>query len=169
MSNCSSHETQKSEDCRQNNLIDKINLYRRLREHEDGVMNHRMVWMWTLQALLFAAFSVIWKEGDILPLVTICLVGLFSCISIGYSLYCSHNALEDMEVTGENKLKKDELIKNEPLQLILGCPPNKVIKCLLPWIMAGAWPFFIGLAIKYLFFPDIAKCLPKIAQQNASS
>jgi hypothetical protein len=40
-------------------LNEKILLYRRIREHEDTVMNHRIVWMWTLQALLFAAVSLI--------------------------------------------------------------------------------------------------------------
>ena len=65
-------------------------------KHEDDLLNHRMTWMWTLQGLLFTALGLLWRV-HVLPAVLICIVGLLSCVSIGFSLRCSVRALQNMD------------------------------------------------------------------------
>jgi hypothetical protein len=133
-------------------LNEKILLYRRIREHEDTVMNHRIVWMWTLQALLFAAFSLILEKGNESYLGIICFVGLLSCFSIGYSLTCSWKFLDEMKEMGE-KILEPNGISEEDKNIILGSPKikPKLSKLLpwkfLPWLMGGAWLIFIVIII----------------------
>ena len=57
-------------------------------KYEDSLLNHRLTWMWTLQALLFTAFGFILENPQNRRFaILICVLGISSSISIGLILY----------------------------------------------------------------------------------
>ena len=72
-----------------------VGVIRQMIQHEDDLLNHRLTWMWTLEGLLFGAVGFMWKES-VAPLIAIATVGLFSCISVGYSLDSGLRAVRDL-------------------------------------------------------------------------
>jgi hypothetical protein len=66
-------------------------------KHENEMINHRLSWLWTLQGLLFATFGYMLKDNtktfNNFPISVICLVGIASCASVGYSLWKGHQVL----------------------------------------------------------------------------
>lgn len=114
----------------------KIELYRRIREHEDNVKNQRMTWMWTLQGLLFTAFSLSDNgitEESIKPLIA--LAGLISSVSIGLSLVLSNIMLNRMQTEFEKLLGSDNAGEAPFLNIILGklLSSKTPVTLLLPW------------------------------------
>ena len=66
-------------------------------KHEDSLLNHRLGWLWTLQRLLLTAFALLMKEiawfGKV-PAIVICVGGLLSSLSVGYSALIGHRVLD---------------------------------------------------------------------------
>ena len=65
-------------------------------KHEDDLLNHRMTWMWTLQGLLFTALGLLWAVHP-LPACLITIVGLASCISVGFAPQCGVRAIHNLD------------------------------------------------------------------------
>lgn len=147
-------------------LEKRIELYRKLREHEDNVKNHRMGWMWALQGLLLTALSILLREQNgppsfeikwIMSLVE--LVGFVSVISIGYSVLCSSSMLEQMEKAFSNAFDSTgQEITCLQASSFLGehVFPRKVrFPSLLPWkclwlFIAVVWALLLFLTLTVL-------------------
>jgi hypothetical protein len=107
--------------------------------HEDGLLNQRLTWMWTLQGALFAAASVFWSK-DCRVVVLIACIGLLSCVSIGYSLVRGLRAIHGLRILDENQRK--ELPDSSLLPPAMVAPP--VVRYLLPgfflpWLFGVGW------------------------------
>ena len=61
-------------------------------DHENTLVNNRYTWMLASQSLLFTALGVFWVK-ELFVEITICIVGLVSTISVGYSLYLANRAI----------------------------------------------------------------------------
>ncbi len=72
-----------------------VEVIRGMIRHEDTLMNHRLAWMWALQGFLFGAVGLLWKERTLAVLV-ISIVGVVSCVSIGYSTNRGLRAIKDL-------------------------------------------------------------------------
>ena len=110
--------------------------------HENELLNHRLTWMWTLQGLLFAALGLFLSEPpDRFMALIMCLIGIVSCILIGYSLLIGVRVLDALNPHA-NQLS--DLINSklgltpEPLT---GVTP-RVWSFLLPW---KTLPWFLAL------------------------
>ena len=85
-------------------VLNFIAVIRSMIQHENTLLNQRMVWMWTLQGLLFSAIGFLWKFNK-LPVLIISLVGFLSCFSIGYSLNRANKAIKDLLSIASNYKK----------------------------------------------------------------
>lgn len=111
-------------------------------KHENELANQRLTWMFTLQGLLFAAASYLWKDC-ILPVMVFGFVGIISCISIGYFLYRGHKAIKNLLEIGSGYKK---FLKSLPPGTVF--PPligieDKTIDWLLPTLLL---PSVLGIA-----------------------
>lgn len=126
---------------------DYLNVIRDMIKHENEVVNQRLSWLFTLQGLLFTAISFLWEKNLIL-VVVLCIVGIISCISIGYFLYLGQIAITDLMTDAKNYTaplppdwKFPPLIgitreKSRTRQIIEKCVlPSR----LLPWVLLLAW------------------------------
>ena len=125
-----------------------VSVVREMIRHEDVLLNQRLTWMWTLQGLLFGATSVLWGK-DWRGVVIIALVGLLSCISIGYSLSRGLKAVR--ELLGMAADRKKELGESVKIPPTIGAR-SKAIEWLLPgyflpWVFGVAWVLVIVLRI----------------------
>jgi len=78
-------------------------------EHENGLVNHRLSWLFASQAFLYAAFAVVfnaWKNpgaGNTPPgscqvlLAIISIVGVFVCVSIQRGLWGAEDQLSSLD------------------------------------------------------------------------
>lgn len=130
-------------------LLLKYTHCRSIIEHENILLNHRMTWMWTLQGLLFTAASLFYKFlKDSFPVITICLVGLITCISISYCLYKSHKKLNTLH---------DEVKVISSNEEIINMIPNynnsdNFFDFLYPWKFLPITFAFAWIALAYYFF-----------------
>lgn len=102
---------------------------RQMMSEENTVLNHRMTWMWTLQGLLFTSIGFLWDKS---PMATffICITGVVSCLSIGFSLHCGVRAIHKLERSSNNP------------STIIGLESSNVrLQFLLPWNLL---PIFMG-------------------------
>ena len=118
-------------------------------KHEDDLLNHRMTWMWTLQGLLFTALGLLWKIHPV-PACLISILGLASCISIGFGLRCSVRALHNLDA-GRKWASSVTFPEQETSLMGLGRKEVK-LHCLLPWnllpwLMGGIWTFMLLLIV----------------------
>jgi len=119
---------------------DYLTVVRDMIKHENELVNQRLTWLFTLQGLLFAASSFLWKE-NILPVIVFGFVGIISCISIGYTLKRGLNAIKDL--LDRAKDYKKPLPENWIFPPLIGTR-SKSIKwilpgILLPWVLGIAW------------------------------
>jgi len=113
---------------------------REMIQHENQLMNQRLGWLFTIQGLLFVASSFLLK-GSAMPVVAFGIVGVVSCISIGYTLDRGVNAIRDMVGIAQ------DYKKSLPTSMVF--PPtigsrSKAIEWLLPakllpWVLGIAW------------------------------
>ena len=68
---------------------------RQMLDHENTLVNNRYTWMLASQSLLFAALGVFWGK-ELFVEIIICIVGLVSTISVGYSLYLADRAIRNL-------------------------------------------------------------------------
>ena len=113
--------------------------------HENNLINQRAAWMWTLQGLLFGSMSFLWKYHWI-PVIIISVVGLMSCVSIGFSLYRATQAISELKDNAKNFNEKYET--DYILPPIIGLPIEK-FKLLLPWY---CMPCVLGIAWVGIFW-----------------
>ena len=110
-------------------------------KHEDDLLNHRMTWMWTLQGLLFTALGLLWKVHPF-PACIVSIVGLASCVSIGFSLRCSVRALHNLDEAREWASSVTYPEQETPM---MGLGKKEVTRHymlpwnVLPWLMGVAW------------------------------
>jgi len=120
---------------------------RNLIKHENELVNHRLGWLMTAQALLYTALSLIWKSGFNEVLV-IGLVGILSSLTFGYSLKFSDKAIGRLlsiyREQLKNKSKKEEnyapVIGYEGKTTLIFLPWN-----FMPWLLVAAWVSLIAL------------------------
>lgn len=128
-----------------------VGVIRQMIQHEDDLLNHRLTWMWTLEGLLFSAAGFVWKES-LAPLIAIAIVGLLSCISIGYSLNRGLCAVRDL--FGMAGTFKDDLPKTFKLPPTIGSRRRAIEWLLpgrfLPWLFGMAWIGLVGLRLANL-------------------
>ena len=76
---------------------------RDLIESENEMINHRMMWLLTIQGLLFASFFLVWRgkkigdeDGEIRAkeIYTIYALGVFSAVSVGIVLFFGLNTIK---------------------------------------------------------------------------
>ena len=77
---------------------------RDLIESENEMINHRMMWLLTIQGLLFASFFLVWRgkkeigneDGEIRAkeIYTIYAIGVFSAVSVGIVLFFGLNTIK---------------------------------------------------------------------------
>ena len=118
-----------------------VSTVREMTRHEDGLMNHRLTWMWTLQGLLFGAAAFMWNK-DVRVVVSIAIVGLLSCVSIGYCLARGLQALHDLRALDKGQRKK--LPADSVLPPAVGAQRGPLAWWLLPgsflpWLFGIGW------------------------------
>jgi hypothetical protein len=124
--------------------------------HENDLVNHRLTWMWTLQGFLLTAYSLLLKDGgDAVAASVVCVIGMVTCLSIGYSLFISEKILDKTNAYCEEM--------NERLDLTLGYdkakvqpPPRSFWRFLFPWKLLPrfflfAWLFLAGYTLTKSF------------------
>ncbi len=112
-------------------------------QHENELLNHRLTWMWTLQGLLFAAYGFLSRESiEKFTATTVCVVGIVSCISIGYSLLVGVKVLDIINPVA-NDLRKDIDTRLDRVPTGISGKPSfwafLFPWIILPWFMAGTW------------------------------
>ena len=125
-----------------------VSVIREMIRHEDVLLNQRLTWMWTLQGLLFGATSVLWDK-DSPAVMLIGLVGLLSCISIGYSLARGLRAVRELlGVAADHKKRLGEGAEIPPT---IGARTKATEWLLpgrfLPWVFGVSWVLVIVLRI----------------------
>lgn len=117
-----------------------ISVVREMIEHENGLINQRMTWMWTLQGLLLTAIGLVGKANPFLVTV-IAIVGLIFSTSIGYSLERGTRTIRDLlHIAREYKENLSPVIELPPTigarskgqQWLM---PNRC----LPWVFTVVW------------------------------
>ena len=125
-----------------------VGVIRSMIQHEDTLLNQRLTWMWTLQGLLFGGTSLLWKEEKSLVLL-FAIVGLLSCISIGYSI--GRGVLAIKELLRISRKFKKSLRTEYCLPPTIGAR-RKAIEWLhparfLPTLFALAWLVVVALQL----------------------
>jgi len=115
-------------------------IIRSMIEHENTLINHRMIWMWTLQGLLVAAVGFMWEIHYLLVLL-ICTFGFFSCISVGLSFQSALRAIGSLLEDWTQRSKGG----NYDGPRVIGSPGVRpILSKLYPWyalhwLMAILW------------------------------
>jgi hypothetical protein len=67
-------------------------------KYVNGLIDHRLTWLGTLQGLLFAALGFVWAKPDTNALaLIICSLGAAVALSIGLATYGANLVLEELE------------------------------------------------------------------------
>ena len=83
-------------------LFRTYNAHRELIASENEMINHRMMWLLTMEGLLFASFFLVWRgkrekeEGKSNYTTELCilyLLGVFSAVSVGLVLFYGSNTI----------------------------------------------------------------------------
>ena len=109
-------------------------------KHENELVNQRLGWMFTLQGLLFGSVSFLWA-ASVLPIMVLGLIGLISCISIGYTLARGLDAIKELLAIARDY--KKSLPPNISLPPLIGAR-RKAVEWLLPgrllpWALGLGW------------------------------
>ena len=131
---------------------DYLTIVRDMIKHENELVNQRLTWMFTLQGLLFAASSFLWKE-NILPVIVFGFVGIISCISIGYTLRRGINAIKQLLAKAKNY--KNPLPKSWIFPPLIGSRSKAkewlLPAILLPWVLGITWIAILIFRVTNLF------------------
>ena len=119
---------------------------REMIRHENDLVNQRLGWMFTLQGLLFAAASF-WKAA-VLPFTVLGLVGILSCISIGYTLARGLTAIKELLAIAHDYKKA---LPDMVLPPLIGARRKATDWLLpgrlLPWVLGTAWASLLAFRI----------------------
>ena len=117
-----------------------LDVIRKMIQHENDLTNQRLHWMFALQGLLFTATGFVWKDSALLVLI-FSIVGCIFCISIGYTLARSLNAIKAL--LSESREYKKSLPEGMVLPPTIGVRSKAVDWLLpaklLPWVLGIAW------------------------------
>ncbi len=120
--------------------------------HEDQLVYQRLTWMWTLQALLFAAVSFNREENPFL-IIVISILGIVSSASIGYQMRrgdIAIMALRKLSVEHKKKLPKGcRIAPVIGVEEVNGTKKWLLPNNLLPWVFSVAWMLIM---IQSIFF-----------------
>ena len=123
-------------------------IVRRMIQHEDNVLSHRLSWMLALQGLLVNALGYLW--GKVMPALWLIVgFGFISTISFWYSLHISQKAIEGLKEQWQERSKKNDNKDNEdwtPLQSYSKCKTYLMPWRLLPPLVLVLW-IVLGLMI----------------------
>lgn len=117
-----------------------LGIIRDMIKHENELINQRIGWMFTLQGLLFGGIAFLWESAN--PIIVILgVVGILSCMSIGYSLNRGVNAIKALLENGFTCQRTQP--SNRTFPPIIGST-NKAVEWfiparLLPWVFGFAW------------------------------
>lgn len=117
---------------------------------ENTLINARMGWLLTLQGLLLAGLSFVWRQHWALTVV-LSVVGLSVSFSLGFYLRCSLRALDDLAGHWA-EIAKDHNYVGPP---VIGLGHEEVPRLahlLLPWYLVPAILFVAWVAILVLRF-----------------
>lgn len=116
-------------------------------KNECEMINHRLVWLWTLQGLLFTSFAIFIKieVNSYFVSLIICVIGILSCVSVGYSVHRAHKVIESLEPG--IKILKGKI--EERLKLEIKIDENGCFNFLHPW---RCLPWFVMLIWFILLF-----------------
>jgi hypothetical protein len=126
-----------------NDFVHDKDIVRSMIQHEDDVLNHRLVWMLAVQSLLVTALGIFWGK-EVLASWTIISFGLVSNLSFMYSLSVSHNAIEDLKKKWKNKFPDDDPKDLPTLQSDPNCKVMFMPWKLLPILVFLMW-FILGI------------------------
>lgn len=141
-----------------------LEIYRAYREkvaHEDGLVNQRVFWFVTFQALLFTSFSLL-TQGDFGPLAFRLTTVVFAVVGLGSALftYVSVDAAFDA-IEGTQRRWRDQHKRHDPDDLLPGIVGDgqndgiqvrgKYTAWSLPLLVALAWGAVIVIVV---FFSD---------------
>ena len=118
---------------------------------ENELLNDRMHWMWTLQGLLFAGLGMASKDlRNKFIAFAMCLVGLVSCLSIGYSILIGQDVLNVLNIqVNEIAAAFEDKIGVKPIVLDGGGKTNIFMPwIILPWFLGVVW-LALGLFILF--------------------
>lgn len=118
---------------------------------ENELLNDRMHWMWTLQGLLFAGLGMVTKDfKNKFIAFSMCLVGLVSCLSIGYSILIGQDVLNVLNIqVNEIAVALESKIGVKAINLDGGGNTNILMPwILLPWFLGVVW---LALGLYILF------------------
>jgi hypothetical protein len=125
-----------------------LEVIRDMIKHENELVNQRLSWMFTLQGLLFGSVSFLWA-ANVLPTMVLGLVGLLSCVSIGYALARGLGAIKDLLAIAQDY--KKSVPSNISLPPTIGSR-RKAVEWLiparlLPWVLGLAWIAILAFRI----------------------
>lgn len=126
--------------------------------HENELLNHRLTWMWTLQGLLFTAYSVLYKEN--FAAGVICIVGLASCISIGYSLAISVKVLDILNPLASDLRSEIDTCLGRNFSGLTG--KSSVWAFLFPWKFLPKFMGIVWIVLLFNTFPEILNIFPQL-------
>jgi hypothetical protein len=125
-----------------------LSVYREMIKHENDLLDKRLGWLFTLQGFLFASFSFIWDK-NYSAVIILCVLGITTCISIGYTLARGANATTDLVMSAINY--KKALPEKYKLPPIIGSKHKAsewlLPSRLLPWIMGISWIILIFIRL----------------------
>jgi len=124
--------------------------------HENDLLNHRTTWMLTVQGLLFAALALFLKDRpNRLAASIVCLIGIVSCVSMGYSLWVGARLLNELNIHA-NELSSI-VAKNLSIKAIKTTATASYAFLLpwklLPWFFAVVW-FILSVLVNTTFVHD---------------
>ena len=119
---------------------------RNLIKHENELISHRLGWLMASQSLLYVALAFFWhKEFE--GVIIIALVGIFSCLSFGFSLRLADDAIKQIREKYSEKFE-DKDKGEEDYPPVIGYEGGKYSFLLpwlfLPWLHAIAWASLVA-------------------------
>jgi hypothetical protein len=128
-----------------------VNEYARMRhqvEHEDNLINHRVSWLVTSQALFFAAYAIGFTaspDNEIMPagelkrvLLVIALLALFTAALTSMSIAAAVAALTKLRLIGRTSSLRPPLASENPARFFGMLAPMA-----LPLLFIFVWAMFI--------------------------
>jgi len=112
-------------------------------QHETELVNHRMTWFLTAQAVLFAALGVVW-EKDLLIQLTLALVGLVVGVSFHVGIRAAIRAVQHLEQCWLEKCRSLQIDPRDepPINGLYKGQIGSIEKFLFPWRLL---PWFLSV------------------------
>ncbi len=126
-------------------------IVRAMIEHENALLNARLTWLLTLQAMLFAGLAFVWQKYVGMTLL-LCSLGMLTCLSLGVYLRCSIRAIQGLERLWEERRAKGPAYDGPPVIGLGGEAVKRLTHAVLPWnllplVFFTAWFVILALTI----------------------